>query len=226
MTQELGLRERKKMETRIALWRTAMRLFLERGFDNVSVAEIAAGANVSKMTVFNYFQAKEELVLGPMTAHVGEPAEVVRERGAGETPVDALRRHFLDALRERNPVAGLNDDPQILGVHRLILDTPSLRHGAMAVRERNEHLLAAEFERELARPGDLACRLAANQILNVRQILIARTIERLAAGASADEVYPVAVAEAEEAFTQLADGLGGFCTRDGVPSDRGEPRGM
>ncbi|MGC0418296.1 TetR family transcriptional regulator [Embleya sp. AB8] len=215
MTQEPGLRERKKSETRSALWHTAVRLFLERGFDNVSVAEIAAGANVSKMTVFNYFPAKEDLILAPMEAHVGEPARVVRDRAVGENVIEALRRHFLTALRERDPVVGLSDDPKILSVHRLILDTPTLRHGAMAMRERNEHLLVAEFERVVGRPGDLACRLAASQILNVRQILVARTTERLAAGATADEVYPVAVAEAEAAFKQLAEGLGDFGMREG-----------
>lgn len=211
MTREPGLRERKKLETRQMLWRIAMDCFVERGFDNVSVAEIAAAANVSKMTVFNYYPAKEDLVLGPMEAHVGEPARVVRERAEGESAVDALRRHFLTALRERDPVVGLNDDTQILSVHRLIYETPALRYGALAMLERNQQLLAAEFERETGRPGDLACRTAAGQILAVRQILVARTIQRLVEGATADEVYPTAVAEAEQAFAQLADGLAGFC---------------
>src|SRR5690348_4294169 len=83
----VSLRERKKAETRQSLWHAAVELFLERGYDNVSIAEIAAAANVSKMTVFNYFSTKDDLVFGPMEEHVEEYATVVRSRAAGERVV-------------------------------------------------------------------------------------------------------------------------------------------
>src|ERR1700742_3824371 len=63
MAQARGLRERKKEQTRAVIARTAIRMFLERGFDHVSIAEIAAAAGVSKMTVTNYFPTKEDLVI-------------------------------------------------------------------------------------------------------------------------------------------------------------------
>ena len=63
MTNEKGLRERKKLATRRAISDIATGLFMERGFDNVTVAEVAEVANVAKMTVFNYFPRKEDLFL-------------------------------------------------------------------------------------------------------------------------------------------------------------------
>src|SRR3954463_10622699 len=103
------LRQRKKAQTRAALWNTAIELFVEHGFDNVSVTQIAAAAEVSKMTFFNYFPTKEDLVIGPMAEHTNELAETVRARVAGEPPVEALPRHFLDGLARRDPVTGLCD---------------------------------------------------------------------------------------------------------------------
>ena len=62
MATETGLRERKKQQTRQLLAETARRLFAERGFENVSIVEIARAADVSEATVFNYFPTKEDLV--------------------------------------------------------------------------------------------------------------------------------------------------------------------
>ncbi|MCZ9345440.1 TetR/AcrR family transcriptional regulator, partial [Streptomyces sp. TRM76130] len=66
---ETGLRERKKRRTYQVLSDTAVRLFTERGFDAVSVAEVAAAAEVSKPTLFRYFPAKEDLVLYRIADH-------------------------------------------------------------------------------------------------------------------------------------------------------------
>lgn len=80
MTEGMSLRERKKLQTRHRLLAAATALFAERGFDKVSVAEIAEAAEVSKMTVFNYFAGKEDLVLAPMEEHIGDVARAVRDR--------------------------------------------------------------------------------------------------------------------------------------------------
>ncbi|MFK8847602.1 TetR/AcrR family transcriptional regulator [Streptomyces sp. Ac-502] len=83
MAEELGLRERKKLQTERRVWRTAVELFLERGFEKVSVQEIAAAAEVSKMTVFNYYGSKEDLVLKPMEHHAEDAARAVHSRAPG-----------------------------------------------------------------------------------------------------------------------------------------------
>src|SRR6266536_5632612 len=93
--EELGLRERKKQRTRQLIADTAMRLFRERGFDGVTVAEIARAAEVAEATVFNYFPTKEDLVYGRMEAFEEELLRAVRERAPGESVLAAFGRFAL-----------------------------------------------------------------------------------------------------------------------------------
>src|SRR5690349_18397306 len=96
---EVGLRERKKRQTRLAISDKATRLFIERGFENVTISEVAAAADVSVATVFNYFATKEELFFdrGPEVEEA--PSRIVRERHRGESAVAALRRSFRKAAK-------------------------------------------------------------------------------------------------------------------------------
>ncbi|GAA3280364.1 TetR family transcriptional regulator [Dactylosporangium vinaceum] len=195
------LRERKKAQTRSALWNAAIELFVEYGFDNVSVAQIAAAAEVSKMTFFNYYPSKEDLVVGPLSEHIGDPAEIVRARAQDESPVDALHRHFLAGLAARDPSTGLCDKPNILAVVGLVFATPSLTQRALTSFNAQAELLAAELGQ------DFRHRAAAAMIVGARNALITENINRLLAGATADEQYPTAVANANQAFDLLRAGL-------------------
>ncbi|MFF9809039.1 TetR family transcriptional regulator [Streptomyces coeruleorubidus] len=194
---EIGLRERKKQRMYQVLSDIAIRLFLEKGFDAVSVAEVAAAAEISKPTLFRYFPAKEDLVLYRIADHEGEAARVAAE---GE-PVEALRRHFLEGLERSDPVTGLNDDPRVLAFHKLLYGTPSLVARAYAHQERAEAALAEVLG------GDLDARLAAGQIMAVRRILAMENWRRIAAGERVEDVRPDAVAAAERAFGRLAEAL-------------------
>lgn len=206
-----GLRERKKQQTYQNVSDIAIRLFLAKGFDAVSVAEVAAAAGISKPTLFRYFPAKEDLVLHRFADHEGEAARVVRAAragtgadagaGAGVSPVDALRRHFLDGLSREDPVTGLNGDPGVLAFHRLLYGTPSLVARAYEYQQRSEAVLAVAL-------GDtLAARLAAGQIIAVQRILAQENWRRIAAGETVEAVREDAVAAAEGAFRQLEAGL-------------------
>ncbi|WP_206272652.1 TetR family transcriptional regulator [Streptomyces globisporus] len=197
----VGLRERKKRLTYQAVSDAAIRMFLERGFDKVSVAEVAAAADISKPTLFRYFPAKEDLVLHRFADHEDEAARVVTARAPDETPLDALRRHFLDGLDRRDPVTGLCDAPQVLAFLRLLYGTPSLVARLHAYQGRSEAALAR------ALGGALSGRLAAGQIIAVLRILALENWRRIDAGESADRVYAGAVQAAEEAFVQLRTGL-------------------
>ncbi|MFB7122294.1 MULTISPECIES: TetR family transcriptional regulator [Streptomycetaceae] len=210
----LPLRERKKFQTGMRIFRTAVALFTERGFDQVSVAEIAAAAEVSKMTVFNYFPTKEDLVMGPMEQHLDEPAQAVRDRAPGTSAVTALREQFLAALERFDPAAGLNDDRIVLDVVRLIHRTPALTARATHGFDRLAHAaLAAELLAQDPAHDELTARVATAQLLAVRVALIAANHRRMLAGERAADALPAVLEEARRAFALLEHGLGDYCTR-------------
>src|SRR5881275_126683 len=97
MSQELGLRERKKQRTRELIAETARRLFIERGFEAVPVAEIARAAEVSEATVFNYFPTKEDLLYSRLEAFEEELLSAVRERQPGDSVLAAFGRVIADS---------------------------------------------------------------------------------------------------------------------------------
>ncbi len=201
-----GLRERKKQRTHAAISDAAIALFLEHGFNQVSVAQVAEAAEVSKRTLFAYFPTKEDLVLHRLADHETESARVVRARPPRTTPLAALREHFLRGLRERDPITGLNDHPQVLRLTRMILDAPSLAARMEGFRSGAERALAQALV-ETAGTSDLTARLAAVQIVGVQWTLAQDNAARLAYGQSADERCAGAVADAEEAFRLLENGL-------------------
>ncbi|MBT2510897.1 TetR family transcriptional regulator [Streptomyces sp. ISL-98] len=201
----MGLRERKKQQMYRVISDAAIALFLEKGFDNVSVAEVAAAADISKPTLFRYFPSKEDLALHRFADHEDEPARVVLAgRTEGLSPLDALHRHFVARLEARDPVTGLSDAAEVLAFHRLLYGTPSLVARLFAYVNRSEEALAAA----LGGPDALASRLAAGQIVAVQRILAEENWRRIEAGERAEALLPGAVEVADRAFGQLREGLG------------------
>src|SRR5215216_4044976 len=106
-TAEPGLRERKKQRTRQLIADTARRLFAERGFDRVTVAEIAREAEVAPATVFNYFPTKEDLFYSRLEAFEERLLAAIREREPGQSILAAFGGFVLDqqgVLAKRGPV--------------------------------------------------------------------------------------------------------------------------
>ncbi|KUO10535.1 TetR/AcrR family transcriptional regulator [Streptomyces sp. DSM 15324] len=197
-----GLRERKKRRMYQAVSDTAVRMFLERGFDAVSVAEVAAAADISKPTLFRYFPAKEDLVLHRIADHEREAARVVEDgRAEGVAPLVALRRHFLAGIAAHDPITGLNDHPAVRAFYDLLYGTPSLVARLHAYLERSEAALAEVLG------GDLAARLAAGQIIAVRRILAEENWRRISAGEPVEDVREEAARAAERAFATLEAGM-------------------
>jgi len=91
----MGLRELKKEQTRQLIADTAQRLFAERGFDRVTVAEIAREAQVAEATVFNYFPTKEDLFYGRLEALGARLVDAVAARPAGQPALAAFRLALL-----------------------------------------------------------------------------------------------------------------------------------
>ena len=98
MSEVLDRRARKKAQTRTLIRETAQRLFAERGFEAVTIADIAAAADVAVQTVFNHFPTKEDLFFDGHTPWVDGAAEAVRSRPADTAPLDALHAHLVDRV--------------------------------------------------------------------------------------------------------------------------------
>ncbi|MEW2301180.1 TetR family transcriptional regulator [Streptomyces sp. NPDC006655] len=202
---EMGLRELKKRRMYEDVSDVAVRLFLAKGFDAVSVAEVAAAAGISKPTLFRYFPAKEDLVLHRIADHETEAARLVAEasRDGARSPVGVLRDRFLSGLAHNDPVTGLNDHPQVLAFHTLLNSTATLVARQHAYLERSEAALAE------ALGGTLDARLAAGQIIAVQRILAQDNWRRIAAGERVEDVREDAVGAAERAFARLERALAG-----------------
>lgn len=137
MSEESGLRERKKRETRRRISNVATLLFAARGFDAVTVAEVARAANVSKMTVFNYFPRKEDLFLDRIEDTLREVREVLAERPPGTSAARALRGHCHHLLDSGHPTSGVV--PDAAPFFRLVADSSALRMRLLEqVREMEE----------------------------------------------------------------------------------------
>ncbi|MBW5486138.1 TetR/AcrR family transcriptional regulator [Streptomyces bambusae] len=204
-TATQGLRESKKLRTRAHLRATALELFLERGFDAVSVADVAAAAEVSKPTLFRYFPTKEDLVLDRFADHQDEAARTVRDRPAGQSPVAALHAQFTAALAAHDPATGLSDLPDIVAFMRLLYSVDSLRRRLDRYTEREVELLAEVLETESVPP--LTARLSALHLVTVRHELGRVNWARMAEGRTADEALAESLADADQAFAALAHGL-------------------
>ncbi|MER7283473.1 TetR/AcrR family transcriptional regulator [Dactylosporangium sp. NPDC000244] len=208
MAEVMGLRERKKQRTREAISRAAITLFLQNGYDQVSVAQVAQAAEVSKMTVFHYFPAKEDLVLYQSRDHFEETAKIVRTRPPGQSPLGALRAHFLAGLAERDASTGLCNDEDYLVFQRMIHSTQNLRLGMTVQLWRSEESLASAIAEAIgADPGGIVPRVAARQVLVVQQTLVGDNLRRILAGENPDDIYESATAAARTAFDLLEKGL-------------------
>lgn len=136
----MGLRETKKQQTRTAIADAALLLFLEHGFDQVTVAEVARHAGVSTNTVFNYFPTKEDLFFDRQAEVEGHLATLVRDRAPSACPVETIRDDLLTALRHDDPALGLHPDaPRFWQV---IHDSAALRAREREISERAEAALA------------------------------------------------------------------------------------
>ncbi|NUW32959.1 TetR family transcriptional regulator [Nonomuraea sp. SMC257] len=195
-----GLRQQHRRRIHEAISEAAISLFMERGFDEVPVAEVAAAARVSKPTLFKYFPTKEDLVLHRIADHQGEAAQVVRGRAPGESPLEALRRHFLEGLARHEPTTGLNDHPRVVAYYRLVFSTPGLAARVFQYMATDEAALADALAETTDR---LTAELLAGQVLSAQRVLARRSWEALVAGRPIEEVEREAVSAAEHAFALL-----------------------
>ncbi|WP_344859952.1 TetR/AcrR family transcriptional regulator [Amycolatopsis ultiminotia] len=197
----MGLRERKKRETVQRIAETALGLFVERGFDAVTIAEVAAAADVSVNTVYNHFRVKEDLVLPPDEASADRLAGIVRAREPGVSAADAVLAHLRGEIRRRARTVGLS--PGFGRVLPMMLAAPTLAArlrdlGAQMVAELAT-LLAGEAG---AGQEDPVPGLVAAQIGWVHSLVFGEIGKRTVAGESPEDI-----AKAAEDLLDAVEGL-------------------
>ena len=198
-----SLRERKKEQTRRHIAETARRLFGERGFEQVTVVEIARAAEVSTQTVFNYFPTKEDLVYWRLGAFEAELLAAVRERADQESALAAFKRFLLSQrglLGEADPDAY----EQLAALTRTITDSPALQAREQQILDGYTAALAHELG------GDTRAAVAAAAMLGVHRALIALTRRHVLAGTPQPKLARLVRKEAETAFALLENGLADY----------------
>jgi AcrR family transcriptional regulator len=208
-----GLRERKKLQTRRHIAETARRLFSERGFEHVPVAEIARVADVAETTVFNYFPRKEDLVYWQLASFEDELLSSIRDRPRGESVLAAFERFLLaqrGLLGQSDPEAR----EELRALTRMIVASPALeareRQIFAGYTESLAELLAAELgeDEHAIEPW-----VAANALIGVHRALVRFTRRLIVDDTPQEEVARAVRAEADRAFARLQEGLGPYAIK-------------
>lgn len=200
-----GLRERKKAETRKRISDVATALFARRGFDAVTVADVAEAANVSKMTVFNYFPRKEDLLLDRQPERLDGLRRAIAERGPDTSVVEALRTHCQELLASGHPTSGA-----ITGAgwfFEIVRDSPALMTRALEQEREIEETLAEELAREWGE-GPRA-RLVAAMLAAAVNTAYHIAVDAITAGRPAAEVRREQAGVIDQAFDLVARGVHG-----------------
>jgi AcrR family transcriptional regulator len=202
-----GLRERKKRATRDAIAATARRLFAQRGFEAVTVAEIAVAADVAEKTVFNHFATKEELVFAGGEERLAQLQADIAQRPPGTSVLDVFRASseaMLDVV-----AAGETEDSLV--VPRIVRDSPALqeRLGAGWAREADA-LAAAVAEATGADDDDLVPAVVARTLAWTLITIFRATLDGLLAGEDPAQLAARLRPEATRAYDRLAAGLGDY----------------
>jgi AcrR family transcriptional regulator len=208
MATSTGLRERQKQQTRQLIFDTASRLFAERGFDAVTVAEVARAADVSEMTVFNHFPTKEDLCFAGMEFFEERLLDAVRERADGSSALAAFRRPVVDGCSR---LAAQENTELIAKAAALIGDSPALqvREREIVARytQRLAELLAAETG---ARPGDVEPQGVASALMGTHRALVAYVRRSVLAGRRGPKLAADTRSQARRAFARLDSGLADY----------------
>ena len=195
--------ERGGPQTRARIREVANRLFIERGYDAVTVAEVAREAGVSSVTVFNHFPRKEDLFLDRTSDAVDLLRSAVRHRAEGVDVLTSLRDQSMRLFEERHPLSGV--DARSVGFFRTVAASPALVARAREIRSELQQILADELDRDESFTGD-ATLFAALFLAGYSSVLV-ETAQRVIAGASPDAVLDDHRDRLERMFDALRTGI-------------------
>ena len=197
--------ERGGPRTAARIREVANRLFLERGYDSVTVAEVAREAGVSSVTVFNHFPRKEDLFLDRTADAIELLRTAVRDRVPGTDVVESLRETAFRLFKERHPLSGV--DERSAPFFRTVSESPALVARVREILAELQGTLTGELERDAGFNGD-ASLLAALFLAGYGSVMV-RTARRLIA----EEPHDVVVDDHRLALERLFEVL-----RHGVDS--------
>jgi len=207
---EEGLRARKKRQTRAVIAAAAMDLFQSRGFDAVTIADIAVAADVSRKTVFNYFPAKEDLVFNEGQARRDALVHAIRTRPAGTSLVEPFRRQTLELIDRVERGA----DPRIVAVPRLVAGSAVLRERLFLGWEREAAVLTPVIADETGSgPDDLVPGVVARSLAWTNRLVFRAAFNRLIAGEDERALAADLREQAHRAYDQLERGLRDYGVR-------------
>ncbi|MFD8081169.1 TetR/AcrR family transcriptional regulator [Kitasatospora sp. NPDC059722] len=205
-----NLRELNKRRTREAISHAATRLFIDRGFERTTIAEVATAAGVAKMTVTNHFPRKEDLFLDLHEEMVARYARAVADRAPGESALAALRRACLAEIDRRDAALGFSGE----AFARTITESPALTARLRELHEQGETALATALaEAAHVPPGDFESRVAAGLLAAVPRAVSTEVFRRTLAGEDHEAVAAAVRPSAARAFDRLEGALGDFAVR-------------
>jgi AcrR family transcriptional regulator len=209
MSQPTGLRERKKHQTREAIADAAWHLFLDRGFDNVTVADVARAADVSEATVFNYFPTKEDLAYHRMEDFEDELLEAIANRDPAMSVVDAFGTFVLEPRGFLKTGADIrHGDP--LAVTRIFTESPALLARERQIYDRYaDRLIDLIAQERRARRDDLEPLVIARALISLHRAMIDHVRQRVLAGASTEAIRREIRSRGARAFALLKTGFDG-----------------
>ena len=197
----MGLRETKKLATRQQIADVAMRLFVQRGFDHVTVAEVAAAAGVSEKTVFNHFPTKEDLFFDEIPERARTLSEAIRSRPAGESILDTLRRLQVGECTRLS-------SPGFVAFARTLEGSQALRAKELEVMATFAQALTDALEAEGIDARD--ARIAAGLLISVHRQFFRTARAQALAGKHGPAAARRLRSDLERAYALLEHGLGGL----------------
>ena len=205
---EPGLRERKKAKTRLSISEIATKMFIERGFDAVTVAEVAAAAEVSVGTIFNYFETKEDLFFDHEGDLIAAQCRFVRERRAGESITAALHRAFHAAIDTDAIPRLISGEGRFV---RTIEASPALRARARFALDKTEAALAETIAEEVgAAKSDPTPRAVAAMVIAIERMLMEEARAAILRGDASTATKRRLRRTCDRAFELLESGVQGY----------------
>jgi AcrR family transcriptional regulator len=216
-----GLRARKKRATRETIATTARRLFAEHGFDAVTVAEIAAAADVSEKTVFNHFASKEDLAFAGRERRLDALLARIAQRPAGTSVLDVFRATTEEMIDEL--AAGGEDE--VLDVRRIVRGSKALEQRlTMGWEEEAAALATAIAEATGAAHDDVIAAVVGRTLVWTHRTIFRVALTGLLAGEDAEQMSARLRLEAARAYDQLAAGLARYGVAGALPVTAGTGR--